>query len=152
MHELRKRTMIKFRERNRNRKPETSTIYIHLPYQSISHRNRTRKCENPRLRTRRSASPDFAARRSGNRPITCQCAMTAMSSTRRGPAIDQSPASVLWLLWARLVEIAKCAEMWPLKFPSIIWFQWFQWKVCFSPVKFPCLMVKSPCFHGVNLH
>ena len=83
MHELRKRTMIKFRERNRDRKPETSTIYIHLPYQSISHRNRTRKCENPRLRTRRSASPDFAARRSGNRPITCQCAMTAMSSTRR---------------------------------------------------------------------
>ena len=115
MHELRKRTMIKFRERNRDRKPETSTIYIHLPYQSISHRNRTGS-----VKILGFAPED-------QHPQTLQPG---------GPAIDQSPASVLWLLWARLVEIAKCAEMWPLKFPSIIWFQWFQWKVCFSLVKF----------------
>ena len=39
----------------------------HLPFQKQN------QCsENPQLRTRRSASPDFAARRSGNRPITCR--------------------------------------------------------------------------------
>lgn len=132
MHELRKRTMIKFLGRNRDRKPETSTIYIHLPYQSISHRNRTRKCiENPRLRTRRSASPDFAARRSGNRPITCdQCAMTAMSSTRR------------------VCQIRRNVTFEIPKHHMIIW---FQWKICVYPHEIPMFDGQIPMFHGVKL-